>query len=114
MEEEEMARQSQEPEQTSKAVLENIQPLPEIRDLMRAENTQMLQADNQASKGACVNTQSLSLHIEGSGHLTVINPSNCTFNTVKQQVKQGTTEDISSAWKKLLSLIHIGRCRRRG
>ena len=42
MEEEEMARQSQEPEQRSMAVVENIQPSPETRDLVRAENTQML------------------------------------------------------------------------
>ena len=42
-EEEEMARQSQEPEQRSMAVVENIQPSPETRDLVRAENTQMLQ-----------------------------------------------------------------------
>ena len=51
MEEEEMARQSQEPEQRSRAVVENIQPLPETRDLVRAENTQMLQGINLRYKG---------------------------------------------------------------
>ncbi len=84
VEEEEMAGQSQEPEQRSLAVVENIQALPE-RDLMRAANTQMLQA------GACVmDVQSLSLHrTEGSGNVLVSNPSHCTFNIL--QLKQGKT-----------------------
>ncbi|XP_033646084.1 NLR family CARD domain-containing protein 4-like [Asterias rubens] len=94
MEEEEMARQSQESEQRSMAVVGNIQPSPESRDLVRAENVQMLQAHNPAS-------QSLSLHrIEGSGNLAVANPSHCTFNIV--QLKPGTTaEDILPALQKL-------------
>ena len=41
--EEKMARQSQEPEQRLRAVGENIEPLLESRDLVRAESTQMLQ-----------------------------------------------------------------------
>ena len=43
MEEEEMARQSQESEQRSMAVVGNIQPSPDSRDLVRAENIQMLE-----------------------------------------------------------------------
>ncbi|XP_071800973.1 myosin-VIIa-like isoform X2 [Asterias amurensis] len=93
MEEEEMARQSQEPEQRSRAVVENIQPLPETRDLVRAENTQMLQG------GANV-MQSMALHhTEGNGNLAFINPSHCTINIV--QLKPGATEDVLPALEKL-------------
>ncbi|XP_033636075.1 myosin-VIIa-like isoform X2 [Asterias rubens] len=93
MEEEEMVRQSQEPEQRSMAVYENIQPLPETRDLVRAENTQMLQG------GANV-MQSMALHhTDGSGNLAVINPSHCTINIV--QLKPGATEDVLPALEKL-------------
>ncbi|XP_071801319.1 NLR family CARD domain-containing protein 4-like isoform X2 [Asterias amurensis] len=89
MKEEEMARPSQEPEQRSRAVVENIQPSPESRELVRAENTQMLQG-----------AKSLSLHhTEGSGNLAVNNPSNCQITFI--QVKPGATEDILPALEKL-------------
>ncbi|XP_071806693.1 NLR family CARD domain-containing protein 4-like isoform X2 [Asterias amurensis] len=105
-EEEEMARQSQEPEQRSMAVVENIQPSPETRDLVRAENTQMLQ-ENQSGQGACLMAnQSLSLHrIEGSGNLAVANPSHCTFI----QLKAGATENILPALEKLTATLQQKR-----
>ncbi|XP_033641458.1 NLR family CARD domain-containing protein 4-like isoform X2 [Asterias rubens] len=103
MEEEEMARQSQEPEQRSMAVVENIQPSPETRDLVRAENTQML--ENQSGQGACLMAnQSLALHrIEGSGHLVVDHPSHCTFNI--RQLKPGATENILPGLEKLTATL---------
>ncbi|XP_033635803.1 NLR family CARD domain-containing protein 4-like isoform X2 [Asterias rubens] len=91
MEEEEMARQSQEPEQRSRAVVENIQPLPETRDLVRAENTQMLQ-------GGVMQSTSLH-HTVGSGNLAVSNPSHCTINYV--HLKPGATEDVLPAFENL-------------
>ncbi|XP_071806697.1 NLR family CARD domain-containing protein 4-like [Asterias amurensis] len=108
-EEEEMARQSQEPEQRSMAVVENIQPSLETRDLVRAENTQMLQAENQSGQGACLMAnQSLAVpRIEGSGNLAVGNPTNCTFNIL--QLKPGATENILPALEKLTATLQQKR-----
>ncbi|XP_071806691.1 NLR family CARD domain-containing protein 4-like [Asterias amurensis] len=108
-EEEEMARQSQEPEQRSMAVVESIQPSLETRDLVRAENTQMLQAENQLGQGACLMAnQSLAVpRIEGSGNLAVGNPTNCTFNIL--QLKPGATENILPALEKLTATLQQKR-----
>ncbi|XP_071801310.1 NLR family CARD domain-containing protein 4-like isoform X2 [Asterias amurensis] len=95
MNEEEMARQSHELEQRSRAVVKNIQPLPETRDLVRAENTQDLQGGSLVAAGerAVHSATIIQQATYGSGNSNFINPQNCQINIT--QLRQAAPDDGS-------------------